>query len=170
MSPIVKFYTGDGLDQHGRIFNEILQKDNEWWEDCHDHIQWVFPLKEPSRFNPDAPLLTDEDINILSKDKIAQLRIKAAYNKFMLFLGFNKSFTYLPGGRWELVNDGHPWLSACDHNHLRISRAIRCFRFFGQTTLSLEMYEDCIAAAINYGSPMMELKTLKYWQQALISP
>jgi hypothetical protein len=28
----------------------------------HDYIQWLFPLQEKSRFNPNAPILKEEDI------------------------------------------------------------------------------------------------------------
>ena len=60
-SPLVRFYRGDAPDARGRTLDDILAWDDEQLEAVHDYIQWLFPLDEPSRFNPDAPLLTPAD-------------------------------------------------------------------------------------------------------------
>lgn len=53
------FYLGTGTDHRGRTLWQIVQKSDAWIEETHDYIQWLFPLSEPSQFNPHAPILTE---------------------------------------------------------------------------------------------------------------
>lgn len=57
---VLEFYDGTGRDHMGRRLDDILNKDDDWLESSHDYIQWLFPLYVASRYNPHAPLLTDE--------------------------------------------------------------------------------------------------------------
>jgi hypothetical protein len=61
MSQLLDFYRGTQLDSSGRMLHEIWDWTDDDLEAIHDFIQWLFPLPEPSQFNPDAPLLTPED-------------------------------------------------------------------------------------------------------------
>lgn len=64
VSDLIDFYLNQPNPSGFRL-NDIL---NSWsiedWDHEHGFIQWLFPLKEPSNFNPDAPILTDEDIKL----------------------------------------------------------------------------------------------------------
>jgi hypothetical protein len=62
MSRLVEFYFGRATDSEGRLLHEIWEWGDDDFEEVHDFVQWLFPLPEPSRFNPDAPLLTEEDV------------------------------------------------------------------------------------------------------------
>src|SRR5262245_5587601 len=62
VSRLLDFYRGEGTDAEGRRLDDILAWRDGRLEAVHDFIQWLFPLPEPSRFNPDAPLLTPHDI------------------------------------------------------------------------------------------------------------
>lgn len=71
MSAIVDFYRDEKgvANPSGYSLFDILHNwEDGDWEGVHDFIQWVFPLKEPSNFNPDAPLLTEEDIALFRAD------------------------------------------------------------------------------------------------------
>ena len=61
--PIVLFQLNEGTDSKGRYLNDLWQEDFYFYESCHDYIQWMFPLAEESEYNPDAPVLTEEDIS-----------------------------------------------------------------------------------------------------------
>jgi hypothetical protein len=61
-SPLLDFYRGHGTDAEGRFLKDIWTWENHDLEGVHDFIQWLFPLPEPSQFNPDAPLLTEKDV------------------------------------------------------------------------------------------------------------
>jgi hypothetical protein len=55
MSRLTDFYRGAGSDSEGRSLADLWNLSDDEMEDIHDFIQWMFPLREPSRFNPDAP-------------------------------------------------------------------------------------------------------------------
>ena len=59
---LIEFYRGIAPDSEGRTLADLWAFSDDEMEEVHDFIQWMFPLREPSRFNPDAPLLTDEDV------------------------------------------------------------------------------------------------------------
>ena len=59
---LVKFYLGKEPDHKRRWIDQIWEWDHDQLEQTHDYIQWLFPLKEKSGFNPTAPALTDEVI------------------------------------------------------------------------------------------------------------
>jgi hypothetical protein len=58
MSLLVDLYRGRAVDTEGRSLKDVLSWPDDELEVVHDFVQWLFPLPEPSRFNPDAPLLT----------------------------------------------------------------------------------------------------------------
>lgn len=62
MSQLTEFYKGAGRDSEGRSIAMIWAYSHAQWEASHDFIQWLFPLRLPSRFNPDAPRLTEVDV------------------------------------------------------------------------------------------------------------
>ena len=58
---LLRFYRLEGADARGRTLAEIWSWDAARLEGVHDYIQWLFPLPEPSAFNPQAPILTEAD-------------------------------------------------------------------------------------------------------------
>src|SRR5689334_20682072 len=56
MSQIVDFYRGLTIDTEGRLLQDLWNWDDESLEVSHDFIQWMLPLRDPSQFNPDAPI------------------------------------------------------------------------------------------------------------------
>lgn len=56
---ILSFYQGKSPDSEGRMLENIWSWDYQELEYTHDYIHWLFPLKESSRFNPNAPLLNN---------------------------------------------------------------------------------------------------------------
>ena len=74
--PIVLFQLNEGTDSKGRYLNDLWQEDFYFYESCHDYIQWMFPLAEESEYNPDAPVLTEEDI-IFFQNFVSNFRLSA---------------------------------------------------------------------------------------------
>jgi hypothetical protein len=64
MSDLIKFYAGQS--DYPYHISDIWEWSDDHIEDIHNWIQFVFPNKEPSNFNPDAPLITDEEISTIS--------------------------------------------------------------------------------------------------------
>ena len=89
MSKITEFYTGGREPHHQHTLAEMWEKDDDFWEYSHSHIQWAFPLNELSNFNPDAPLLTEEDIAVFKSDPKIQLNFLMSFCRFLNFLGLD---------------------------------------------------------------------------------
>src|ERR1022692_1897101 len=87
MSRLVDFYRGVKTDIEGRHLNDILDWPDDDLEAVHDFIQWLFPLPEPSGFNPDAPLLTEADIAAFKSDPVLQANLMKSFERILTFLG-----------------------------------------------------------------------------------
>jgi hypothetical protein len=61
-SRIIGFYNCTESDHRGRYLRELQQWPDDQVESVPDHIQWLFPLPEPSGFNVAVPALTRESI------------------------------------------------------------------------------------------------------------
>jgi len=146
MSDIIKFYKGQGYDANGNLFHDVLQKDDNYWETCHGHIQWVFPLPEPSKMQPHSPVATFDDFTILGLDPVLKMRVLAAQGRYIAFLDRTTQ-----------------WRRAKDHNHLRITRVLRCLCFCG---LNDEAFEFCEYAKHEVGN-IVGKETVWYWNEAL---
>src|SRR5215471_11288802 len=105
----VSFLKGEGRDHRGRSFEDVLGFDDSQLERSHDYIQWLFPLPEASRFNADAPVLTPEALAELAASPAAKDNLMRARDRMLAFYRTNDH-----------------WLTPFDHNHLRITRIIRC--------------------------------------------
>ncbi len=87
MSALLAFYRGAGLDSAGRTIDEIWAWDRRRLEMVHDFIQWLFPLPDPSRFNPDAPILSTADQAAFRADADLRARVRRSLDLMMEFLG-----------------------------------------------------------------------------------
>jgi hypothetical protein len=111
MKNLVAFLTQDGTDSRGRGFGDVIALDDTALERFHDFIQWLFPLTEPSRAVPDAPVLDNASLALLRGSATARDRQRHAADRMLTFY----------------ARTGH-WRAPFDHNHLRITRIIRSLR------------------------------------------
>jgi hypothetical protein len=107
-SRLLAFLGGEGTDGAGRTLDAVLAFDDRALEQRHDFIQWLYPLPERSGANPDAPILTDEDIAAIRSDPRLQRAVERSLERMSAFYARNAH-----------------WLRSHDHNHLRITRIIR---------------------------------------------
>jgi hypothetical protein len=70
-SAIVDFLTGAGTDGAGREIFDVLAMDDATLEETQDFIPWLFPLRERSGAHPDAPLLTEADVEAIQASGLA---------------------------------------------------------------------------------------------------
>src|SRR5438876_1640 len=89
-SVIVKFYRGKRRDAEGRMIDEIRSWDHKRLEHEHDYIQWLFPLRKPSQFNADAPILTDADIRTFMADERLRKEVVKSFDVMLSFYGFTR--------------------------------------------------------------------------------
>lgn len=143
-SALLRFVQGEGTDALGQMFHHYIDQDNKWWERSHKHIQWAFPLPEPSRAQPASPVATPVFYETVKEIKAYQGRMKTMTNRFLQFLDQTTA-----------------WHRKGDHNHLRITRVIRCLTLCGLTDLAEKVYNTC-AEVVGPDAPV-----LCYWSEAL---
>jgi hypothetical protein len=162
-SAIVRFYQGEAADDRGRTLDTILSWDDGRLEAVHDYIQWLFPLDEPSRFNPSAPLLTAHD-RAAFRDPDLAANLRRALDRMLAFYGFTLDPSPPPrikrSSRWS--ERSAVWLHAGNHNLLRLTRIIRSLALLGQTDLSTAMYGALRRECEGHVSAV----TLEYWKEA----
>jgi hypothetical protein len=143
-NPILSFYRSfdSKPDYKGRRLSNILQWSNQQLEFCHDYIQVLFPLPEISPILPYAPLLTQEVVEAFrSHDRGTDLRRNMchSFERMLTFYGF-----VLRNGKIEWADDYKKrfdtWVRF-GHNHLRVTRILRCLRLVGLEDMAALYFE-----------------------------
>jgi Opioid growth factor receptor (OGFr) conserved region len=148
----VSFLTGDGHDHRGRSFEDVLGFDDSLLERNHDYVQWLFPLPEASRFNLDAPVLTPEALAELRASATAKANLRRARDRMLAFYRSNDH-----------------WLTAVDHNHLRITRIIRCLALILGKGEARAFHDEIRALVAAAGDPV-NAQSIRYWREAMGQP
>lgn len=147
MSDIIDFYSGK--KGNFRSLNEVRSFSNEQMENIHNYIQWLFPLAEPSKYNPEAPILTFEDIIEFNNNKNLRAEVYKSIRQFMLFL----------------YNNENIWLCSSNHNHLRISRMLKFLMLNNMMTLVVSILDELSCITWNYKEEMDNVLT--YWNNII---
>ena len=140
MSRLVDFYRGQATDARRRRLEDIRTWDDEQLEVVHDFIQWLFPLSDASAFNPDAPILTDEDIAAFAADPKLRANLAKSFERILRFFGLAvdasgsvveaDNFASRIADIWESPN----------HNWLRMTRILRSLTLLGLAPSALAFF------------------------------
>jgi len=163
MSQLIEFYRGTCTGPRGRNLERIwAYRDNEM-EYHHDFIQWLFPLQEPSQFNPDAPVLTEEDIRTFREDASLRENLSRSLERFLSFLGLARDEgRIVPGLGFER---GRGVFTSPNHNWLRITRVLISLRLLGLESDGQALLA-CLQDLVKNGQATITTDTLHYWQNA----
>lgn len=166
MSQLVDFYRGQALDTEGRRLEDIWDWSDREFEFVHDFIQWLFPLPEPSQFNPDAPLLTRNDIAAFQSDEQLRLNLRKSFERILTFLGLRQdadgailegeNFAARTADVWDYPN----------HNWLRITRILRSLTLLGLEPQAQALYRRLETFYRSRRLPIPE-DTFRYWSRAV---
>lgn len=146
-NPILAFYRGERPDSEGRMISAIRSFSHKVLESTHDYIQWLFPIRTRSRFNPDAPILDDATIHAFLTDERLRAELLTSLRVMLDFYGFRLEAPR--GGPVAVVRSRawderrRTWLSPHNHNFLRITRILACLN-----TLGLPTYAQAFFAAL----------------------
>lgn len=166
MSRIVEFYRGDATDTEGRMLSEMWTWSDEDLEIMHDYIQWMFPVTEPSQYNPDAPLLTEDDTTAFKNDEKLQSNLHKSFLRILDFLGFARSEagTVVEGPQFS--NRVAEIWTMPNHNWLRITRILHSLSTLGLETDARHLYDrlDAIYSSRRYP---ITAETFEYWTDAV---
>ncbi|MBP0444491.1 hypothetical protein J8J14_06825 [Roseomonas sp. SSH11] len=146
---IHRFLRGEGPDGRGRLLADVLAFDDDRIEALHDFIQWLFPLPQPSRAAPGAPVLGEEEAAAIRGDAQAQEGLRAALARMERFYAATDH-----------------WLRPFDHNHLRISRIIAATRNLLGPEEARGFHAAVTARNEAAGHPINP-ESLRHWARAL---
>lgn len=166
---IVAFYLGQRPDSEGRMIEDIWSWDYQKLEYTHDYIQWLFPLKQKSRFNPDAPVLNDEVIQAFRTNEQLRVRLKKSLEVMLTFYGLRSNE---PGNAdIEIAKSDEyrerktVWLNRGNHNYLRLTRILSSLRLLG-----LEPYAKALFKSLDqlYSEESQSIgsQTYAFWKNA----
>jgi hypothetical protein len=145
---IANFLAGKQTDDLGRTLQEIWTFDDTAIERSHDFIQWVFPLTEPSKAVPTSPTLLETDITAIRSSQTAQNNMKRSADWFIEFLTKNDL-----------------WLRRNNHNHRRISRAIKSLRLLVGEDAAREFCDRILVLCDGHEHYMMG--AIRHWLRAI---
>lgn len=159
---VVAFYDGTGTDHAGRRIETIWAFDDRQLEAVHDYVQWLFPLPEASRFNPFAPVLTPETAAAFRTRPDFRGRVLRSLDRMLSFYGFVRDGSVIHGG--PMPGDPSPhWLSAGNHNHLRLSRIVRFLHHAGLSPEARSLRDRLVALAAERPG-RVTADTRRHWQ------
>ncbi len=163
MTTLLNFYRGAGTDSAGRTLAELWAYSDREMEAVHDFIQWMFPLREPSQFNPDAPLLTAADIQAFQAEPALQAALGRSLERFLAFVGLR-----IEGSKVVQADDfaakRSVWTSP-NHNWLRISRVLTSARLLGHETTAQAFFQF-LDQGKTAGLIRADATTFGYWSRA----
>lgn len=143
---LVNFLNGTGPDHQGRYLRDIWDFDDKAIEQTHDFIQWMFPLTEKSMSVPGVPTLSTADIEAIRASEVARANLEKSALWYLGFLQRNKH-----------------WIKPYDHNHLRITRAIKSIRLLVDNSSANNLRAQVFACAGNRLDKIsLEAKT--FWE------
>lgn len=171
MTNVIDFYCNDGRDPYGRSLSDMIKMTDYQLESSHDVIQWLFPLHEASNFNSECPILDEESVQVLRNNHEAQKRMYEVILRFVRFLGFDYVMPSINGSDDKfdhdpmLAKNRQNWRTKGNHNHLRITRAIRSMRLFGLEKDAKMFFDAVYRSAVDAGC--ISENNVRYWKMAL---
>jgi Opioid growth factor receptor (OGFr) conserved region len=167
---IIGFYSGTEPDHRGRYLHEIQQWADDQLEAVHDYIQWLFPLPEPSGFNAAAPILTRESIEEFRRRAELQQKLRISFLRMMNFYGLEdrSGEQFMVTRSPNFATKATVWLSRGNHNHLRITRILRCLSLLGleaEAKAFFDLLSEICEDEQNKPLPAISDRTMLYWRE-----
>jgi len=161
MSTLLDFYRGEGMDCEGRTFESYIASTDARLEASHNLIQWLFPLNTESNYNPDAPLLTDNDIKIWQVDPVLQENLRRAYHRWLEFTGMQE----MDDGFIDLIvpKRFYAVFGSPNHNWLRITRVLLSLRTLG-LRVECDRYWNTLTKI--HAEGLVSENSFGYWRDA----
>ncbi len=168
-SPLIQFYLGEASDSEGRYLRDIRAWNHARLEGVHDYIQWLFPTRQRSQFNANAPTLGPEEIRAFQADERLSAEVVTSLKQMLAFYGFGYREeagepVIEPADDWP--DRQEEWFHPSDHNLLRITRILDCL-----STLGLSGHAQALLEALETvcaETPgVVGRRTLEFWRDAV---
>ena len=152
---IIDFLEGKAEDYKGRTFASMLEWTDEQLEQCHDQVQWMFPLHEESKHAYTYPIVDKDIIEKAKQSEVIRGNLLLAKDRFEKFYGI---------GEYNDVDKQRRWCRGRNHNLLRVTRIIRCLRLFGLEKEAQDFWSKCMRVGHALGISKV---TMDYWDHAM---
>jgi hypothetical protein len=161
----VRFYLNQGPTTEGYRFAQIMSWGEQQLEETHNYIQWLFPIRERSPINPNAPVMSYSMQRQLKNDKRLRGQMTAAFIRMLWFWGIEfqgryKGFAIPPGMEYRTER----WCTESDHNQLRMSRMLECMSLVG-FYITADLY-DFLEKTMNEKG-LVHIDSVDYWRRAV---
>ncbi|MEH2265318.1 opioid growth factor receptor-related protein [Nostoc sp.] len=167
---LVPFYLGEEKDSQGRTIQEMWAWNFEELEYAHDYIQWLFPLPERSAFNPDAPIVDEEVIQVFKNNPHLRQNLLHSLTVMLQFYGLQRHKSndgkIVVSQSEDYQNRKCEWVCVFDHNYLRITRILKCLITFGLEN-EAEAFYECLRQIYREDSDRIGGETFQYWTNAV---
>ncbi len=150
---ITGFLSGQSPDSEGRYLSEIQQWPDRELESVHDFVQWMFPLTDPSPVNPEAPVLDAETIQEIRSRPELQDSVRRSLQRMRRF-----------------YEGSSHWLWPGNHNHLRITRILKCLKLLGldaEAGAFFQYLEKIYEQERGKPRPGITERSFEFWRNAL---
>ncbi|KAI0008410.1 opioid growth factor receptor conserved region-domain-containing protein [Xylariaceae sp. FL0662B] len=176
---LVDFYDPGtrGPDARGRTLDQILRWRDTRLEIQHDYIQTLFPLPEGSIFNDLAPIIDEETFLYFRQHDELKGNLRRAFTRILAFYGFEikpRRDADADAARVTVVaKDGYEgsfarWVRRMDHNHLRITRILRCLRVLGLELEARGFYDALLWTQDT--TRQIGARSMDFWERAIEEP
>jgi hypothetical protein len=167
---VIAFYAGERPDSEGRMIEEIWAWDYESLEYVHNYIQWIFPLKQQSSFNPDAPLVNDRVIEAFTTNELLRARLIKSLEQMLKFYGL-QCIERRDGNTEITKSDEYErrkrnWITSGNHNYLRLTRILISLDLLGAAEYSRALFK-CLDQIYKEESAKIGSTTHSYWENAV---
>jgi Opioid growth factor receptor (OGFr) conserved region len=173
--PILAFYLGQQPNSQGRTIEDIWSWNYYKLESVHNYIQWLFPLKEKSRFNTSAPTLDDRTIQAFRTNEDLKNRLVTSLKVMLAFYGLEcregengKIGEVVIVKSGEYLSRNREWIEICNHNYLRLTRILTSLTILGLENYALALFK-CLDEIYNENKETIGLKTYTFWKNAVNS-
>jgi len=167
---LVRFYRGERAHPGRLRVDDILAWDDEQLEASHDYIQWLFPLRQASGFNPDAPILDEAQIQVFRTDPQLQAHVLASFQRMLRFYGLSQQaegarLTISPSADWSRRKQ--LWLRQGNHNYLRLSRILTSLRLLGREAEAQALFAALTVIYHSDDGSRIGDRTYGFWSRAV---
>jgi hypothetical protein len=165
MSKLIDFYLGEGRDVAGRTIEELWQFKYGALEAGHDYIQFLFPTIQASNYNPDAPILSVEDIALFKANPKLKENLLISFDKILDFFGLrcaNEGGTIVVRKGTNFIERKSVLFEGFNHNHLRVTRVIDCLNLLG-----LQEYAKAFFDFLSRQKQFFTENCFRHWEKAM---
>jgi hypothetical protein len=172
MSRVLEFYRGELRHPTGVTIESIWGWHRGRLEHEHTCIQWLFPLRDPSRAVPGSPTITEAEVRESNRDPALRERVLRSLRCMPGFYGFTmvpaadatEGVTITPAS--DFAAKSRSSLTPGNHNHLRITRILKSLCILGMQREAREWFAALqrvyVANADAIGS-----MTYEFWRKAV---